>query len=188
MQIGDDNQWLWRMTWHKGAAYSMAYSTSDDRFVRLYGSRDGQTYSIIADRLQTQSYPNEASLVFLADETALCLLRRDADPATALLGRSQPPYTAWTWQDLNRRVGGPHFIQLPDGRFVAGVRLYEGIQRTALCWLDTERGILKEDLMLPSRGDSSYCGLAWHDGLLWVSYYSSHEGKTSIYLARVQVD
>ncbi len=27
----------------------------------------------------------------------------------------------------------------------------------------------------------------WHDGLLWVSYYSSHESKTSIYLAKVDV-
>jgi hypothetical protein len=84
-------------------------------------------------------------------------------------------------------VGGPHFITLPGGRFVAGVRLYEGFQRTALCWLDTEKGVLSEALMLPSLGDSSYCGLVWHDGLLWVSYYSSHEGKTSIYLARVEV-
>jgi hypothetical protein len=26
-----------------------------------------------------------------------------------------------------------------------------------------------------------------HDGLLWVSYYSSHEGKTNIYLAKVEL-
>ena len=26
-----------------------------------------------------------------------------------------------------------------------------------------------------------------HDGLLWVSYYSSHEGKASIYLAKVKL-
>jgi hypothetical protein len=28
--------------------------------------------------------------------------------------------------------------------------------------------------------------MVWHDGLLWVSYYASHEGKTGIYLARVR--
>jgi hypothetical protein len=27
----------------------------------------------------------------------------------------------------------------------------------------------------------------WHDGLLWVSYYSSHEGKSAVYLAGVKV-
>ncbi len=29
--------------------------------------------------------------------------------------------------------------------------------------------------------------MVWHDGLLWMSYYSSHEGKTSIYLAKIKV-
>jgi hypothetical protein len=27
--------------------------------------------------------------------------------------------------------------------------------------------------------------MVWHEGLLWLSYYSSHEEKTSIYLAKV---
>jgi hypothetical protein len=42
-------------------------------------------------------------------------------------------------------------------------------------------------LTLPSGGDTSYAGMVWHDGVLWVSYYASHEGKTAIYLARVKV-
>jgi hypothetical protein len=28
--------------------------------------------------------------------------------------------------------------------------------------------------------------MVWHDDLLWISYYSSHEGKTSIYLAAIR--
>ena len=36
---------------------------------------------------------------------------------------------------------------------------------------------------LPSGGDTSYSAFVWHEGLLWTSYYSSHEGKTAIYLA-----
>ena len=47
---------------------------------------------------------------------------------------------------------------------------------------------MKEALALPSGGDTSYPGLVFHEDLLWVSYYSSHEGKTSIYLAKVQID
>ena len=53
-------------------------------------------------------------------------------------------------------------------------------------WLDPEEGELTEILKLPSGGDCSYPGLVWHNNLLWVSYYSSHEGKTSIYLATVK--
>jgi hypothetical protein len=59
--------------------------------------------------------------------------------------------------------------------------------RTALCWLDVEAGKLTEFLTLPSGGDTSYPGLVFYEGLLWVSYYSSHEGKTSIYLAKVKL-
>jgi hypothetical protein len=70
---------------------------------------------------------------------------------------------------------------------VAAVRLHVLESRTALCWLDPAKGTLTEFLALPSKGDSSYAGLAMHKGLLWVSYYSSHEGKTSIYLAKVKL-
>ena len=51
-------------------------------------------------------------------------------------------------------------------------------------------------LTLPGGGDCSYPGMiwhdyrgmVWHDDLLWMSYYSSHEGKTSIYLAKIKID
>jgi hypothetical protein len=43
------------------------------------------------------------------------------------------------------------------------------------------------ELVLPSGGDTSYPGFAFDDGLLWTMYYSSHEGKTAIYLAKVRV-
>jgi hypothetical protein len=78
-------------------------------------------------------------------------------------------------------------MRLPDGRFVAAVRLYDGRVRTSLCWLDPATAQLDEFQVLPSGGDTSYPGLVLHDGKLWVSYYSSHEGKTSIYLAKVKL-
>ncbi|MBX3731392.1 MAG: hypothetical protein KF791_02220 [Verrucomicrobiae bacterium] len=48
-------------------------------------------------------------------------------------------------------------------------------------------GRLTEFLALPSGGDTSYAGMVPHEDLLWVSYYSSHEGRTSIYLAKVRL-
>jgi hypothetical protein len=36
VEIGDPNVWLWRVTWHKGTAYSVGYDTTGDKFVRLY--------------------------------------------------------------------------------------------------------------------------------------------------------
>ena len=78
-------------------------------------------------------------------------------------------------------------VRLPDGRLVAAVRLYDGAVRTSLAWVETERGRFTEFLKLPSGGDCSYAGLVWPEELLWVSYYSSHEGKSSIYLAKVDL-
>lgn len=186
-KIGDPDFWLWRTTWHKGTAYAIGYGCRDNQFVRLYKSGDGKKFETLVPTLYDAGYPNETSMVFLDDDTCYCLLRRDGNPVNGLLGVSHPPYTQWEWKDVGAQIGGPHMIRLPDGRFVAAVRLYDGKTRTSVCFIDPATGKLTESLSLPSGGDTSYAGLVWHDNLLWVSYYSSHEVKTSIYLARVQL-
>jgi hypothetical protein len=185
--VADPDFWLWRTTWHEGKAYGFAYGCKKDkRALRLYSSREGHKFEPITVDLFQEVYPNETSIVFEKD-TAYCLLRRDEAANSGMLGKSLPPYTDWEWKDLGIRIGGPHMIRLPDGRYVAAVRLYDEQVRTALCWLDPKAGTLKEFMPLPSGGDTSYPGLVWQNGVLWVSYYSSHEGKTSIYLAKVQL-
>ena len=187
VNIGEPNMWLWRTTWHRGTAYAIGYDTTTEKFIRLYRSPDGSKFETLVENLFDAGSPNETSLLFQADDTCLCLLRRDGKPNTAQLGTAQPPYTLWTWKDLGAHLGGPHMIRLPDGRIVAAGRMVDGGARTSLCWLDSKSGTLSEFLKLPSGGDTSYPGLVWHSGLLWVSYYSSHEGKTSIYLAKVKL-
>ena len=185
--IGDPDFWIWRINWHKDVAYGIGYATTDPERIRLYRSDDGRRFETLVPDLHVEGYPNETSLLFLPDDTCLCLLRRDGTPSDALLGKSTPPYTDWTWHGLGLRVGGPHLLQLPDGRIVAAGRDYQGGAKTRLWWLNAEQPALEEIVTLPSGGDTSYPGLVFHDGLLWVSYYSSHEEKTSIYLARVRL-
>jgi hypothetical protein len=185
--VGETNSWLWRVTWHKGEAYGVGYQTLPNKVAKLFGSKDGRDYKVLVPELFKEGFPNEASLLFQPDDTGLCLLRRDGAPYSAQLGIARPPYTMWEWKDLGVRIGGPQLLRLPDGRIVAGGRFYDGKQRMSLAWLDPKAGKLTEFLKLPSGGDCSYPGMVWHQGMLWVSYYSSHEGKTSIYLARVKV-
>lgn len=187
VMVGEPNIWLWRVTWHKGRAYGVGYDTAGEKFVRLYESPDGRAFTRIVPKLFDQENPNETSIMFLPDDTALCLLRRDGPKGTGLLGAAKAPYTDWAWRDSGVKIGGPHIIRLPDGRLIGGVRLYDGGARTSVVDLDEKTGKLTELLKLPSGGDTSYPGLVWHDGLLWISYYSSHEGKTSIYLAKVRL-
>ncbi|MBX3422604.1 MAG: exo-alpha-sialidase [Pirellulaceae bacterium] len=187
-EIGQHNYWLWRVTWHNGLALGMGYSCrGPDRSVRLYESLDGKNYQMTNASVCDDGVGNESSTVFDGD-TAYCLLRRDDAPNEGLLGVALPPYRQWRWQSVGSRVGGPHMILLPDGRLVAAVRLYDGRVRTSLCWIDKQSGTLTEALALPSGGDTSYPGLVLHDNMLWVSYYSTHEGRSKIYLAKVKIE
>jgi hypothetical protein len=187
VKIGEPEFWLWRVTWHEGKAYGVGYGCKDPKVARLYASADGKAWETRVTTLFAEGYPNESSILFQPDGTALCLLRREEGKATAQLGAAKAPYSEWAWKDLGVRFGGPQLLRLADGRIVAAGRRYDGGVRTSLHWLDPEKGALTEFLKLPSGGDTSYPGLVWHDGLLWVSYYSSHEGKTSIYRAKVKL-
>lgn len=83
---------------------------------------------------------------------------------------------------------------LPGGERWAACRFVSGGRaRTALARMDDRS--LSPVLELPSGGDCGYPGLVYRGGVLWVSYYSSHEapppagegGRTGIYLARVRL-
>lgn len=182
--------WRWSTTWHKGIAYSIGYAEKD-KFGCLYSSKDGKEWEEIKRDMfpDFKSYWNETSLVFLDNDDAYCLLRRDSGTYTSMLGYSKPPYDTWQWNDLGVPIGGPKMISLDNkDKFLAAVRLYsKDNARTSLCWIDYKNSSFEETLTLPSSGDTSYAGMVYYENILWVSYYSSHEDKTSIYLAKVKL-
>jgi hypothetical protein len=187
--LSDDGEWLWRVVWHEGRCYGVTYNAfrTPEWPVKLLTSTDGLLYDALC-AFDVPGLPNEATVRFLSDGRMVALLRREAGNTNAWVGLSDPPYVQWRWRECNLRVGGPNFIVLSDERLLAVCRRYEQNPRTVAYWLDLESARLNEALRLPSGGDCSYAGLVVHDGLLWMSYYSSHEGKSSIYLAQVQLD
>ncbi len=185
--IGDPNYWIWRVVWNERKAYGIGYKTVKPRGTRLYKSEDGKNFQTIVPEFGISGYANETALHFEPDGSVLCVIRRDGKPNDALLGKSSKPYREWNWTSLGMYVGGPQMIKLPDGRYVVAGRDIKGGAKTKLWWLNPEKSKLTEIITLPSGGDTSYPGLVYHNDELWVSYYSSHEGKTSIYLARVKL-
>jgi hypothetical protein len=179
-----DGHWLWRVTWHEGTAYGVSYLGSGSRAI-LYRSRDGLEYEPIVE--WDVPGANETTLRVMTDGEMLALVRSDTGDKQGRIGSSRPPYERWSWQEIGHRLGGPDFIRLPDGRLVAGSREIPPAGKATTVIARMDRRSYEPILTLPSGGDTSYPGLVWHEGLLWVSYYASHEGRTNIYLARVKL-
>lgn len=192
-----DHEWLWRVTWHEGVAYGASYSYSDPVIlneewnIKLFASKDGISYDLLSD-WNIDHYPSETTVRFLKDGRMVALVRRGGkiDPR-ACIGVSKAPYNEWEWTIADQYIGGPNFLILPDDTMWAAGRFLEltdsGIfEKTALAKMDLKN--LEPILFLPSGGDNSYPGMVYEDGLLTMSYYSSHEGsRTSIYLAQIKL-
>lgn len=184
-RILSPGDWLWRVTWRGTRAYGVSYTLASPRRwdLTLYATDDGLQYVKVC-ALAVPGKPNEATLRFMRDDRAVLLVRREAGDAEGWIGQSMPPYVAWKWRGAGRRVGGPNFLILPDGRMWAVCRDYgDGRHRVVVSRLSP--GSYRPVLELPSGGDCSYAGMVWQRGRLWVSYYSSHEGRCQIYLAKV---
>ncbi len=191
-----EGDWLWRVTWHEGTAYGVSYrsvktTAGSDEEIFLCKSADGVAWDVVG-RMDVPDRPNETTLRFLSDGRMVAMVRREAGNKLGWFGEARAPFTRWTWHESNLRWGGPDFVVLPDGRWIAGTREYAKGQggtaaKTGMIVARVENFQLTPLVTLPSGGDTSYSAFVWHEGLLWTSYYSSHEGKTAIYLAKVRL-
>jgi len=182
VRSGED--WVWRVTWHKGIGYGMMYQTGWQ--TALLKTKDGVNYDLVR-KFDIDGCPNEATVRFDAEDNMWILLRRECENRMGMMGTSPAPFTDWTWNETGRRLGGPDFIFLPSGKILIGSRAYDNGVATALYRLD-EQGAMIEIVRFPSGGDTSYPGFVIQGDTLWISYYSGHEGKTSIYLAKCSLE
>lgn len=182
--ILSNGEWLWRVTWHQGRAYGVSYTSGDLNTAGLFVSDDGINYEPIT-RFEMDGFANETTLRFFPDGEMIALVRRDKGNTMAWIGTSKPPYTDWSWTETKHRVGGPNFIILANGEMIATGRSYPDGAKTVVAAMNRES--YEPCLTLPSGGDTSYAGMVWHEDILWISYYSSHEGKSAIYFAEVSL-
>jgi hypothetical protein len=181
--IKSETNWLWRIKWFNNLAYGVIYSWQDTvSSISLLSSGNGIDYTLVKS-FDIGGRPNETALRFLPDGEMIILVRREDKDQDGMMGRSKYPYRDWEWINTGFKLGGPNFIITPSEDLIIGTRIYDkdGPQTGLLC-KDGE-GKFHRFLVLPSGGDTSYPGMAIHKKRLFISYYSGHEGKTSIYLA-----
>jgi len=162
--------------------------TPDRRLMLNGGSADP------ADHSPKGSFYSVVS--FSKDGRAWGPLRGSSYQPKALLMQSSAPYTGWAKKELTAdvggdQIGGPAILRVPDGGLIGAGRRFSDKpskeQRTGLFLIDAGKATLTNLLMFPSGGDTSYPGLVWYNNQLWISYYSSHEEKSSIYLAKIEL-
>jgi len=194
-KLVSNTDWLWRITWHKGVAYGCLQQSLYQPAQHVLRSKDGVKW----EHLATLDVPDatETTLRFAEDDTMIAMIRRDAKSGDSVgyIGTAKPPYAEWQLKASNKRFGGPDFMQLPSGKWLAGSRGHDKTVSTQLWWLHPESGEVTEIVTLPSGGDTSYPGFVLYQperptlpAELLVSYYSSHEGKSAIYLATLRLE
>lgn len=201
----ENRNWLWRMLWHKGTAYGVAYqsdpnspSTQRRMYAFVVKSKDGINVERISEDFDDGT---EAAISFDKNDVMTLLLRGRGNKTKAFIVQAPAPYQQWTKREITAdigddQVGGPALLfpdnfKMPEGILLGGGRRFQtkpsAEQRTGLFSLDVAQAQLTNLLLLPSGGDTSYPGLVWHNKQLWMSYYSSHEGKSAIYLAKIEL-
>ncbi len=181
--IRTGKDWLWNITWHNETAYGVVYQISKNKLnawsIHLVKSRDGIQYEYVTS-LEVSTSPNEADVKFLSDGKMVIIVRG----AKGAIGVSSAPYKKWDWNPLPVKLGGPELLVLNNDHLICATREYNpgNANRTILAKVSLS-GDFKKILTLPSSGDTSYAGMLIKNGILYVSYYSSHEGQTSIYTA-----
>lgn len=179
--------WIWRVTWHKKTGYGIDYQIGPDErkgptFLFLVRTRDGRSFEKVSP-IELDGFPNEATLRFDRSGKLYALIRRELDDQKGVWATSDAPFTQWEFSKLENRLGGPNFIFTRDEKVIMGSRVHDGKEVFTGIYTGDKAGRFELAMRLPSGGDNSYPGLLLEKKRLIVSYYSSHEGKSAIYLA-----
>lgn len=178
--IASWSDWVWRLTWHNGTAYGILYQQEK---IYLVSTKDGRYFQHIS-QLALDGRPNECAIRFDNKGKMYVVIRREAADQMGVVATAEAPYKDWSFSKMEYRIGGPDFLFLDQQTLVMGTRQYTPKVSTVI-YVTRLDGKVRKTIPLPSGGDTSYPGMLIWKGELWASYYSSHEGKSSIYLARV---
>jgi|GEM_PF-1968271 len=195
---GPNGYALNRVVWNKGVALGFARGEDCGNWdINLFSSPDGKRFeSVFARHFDNETRPGTLAMIVDGDRANCLMSRYSANEVsgqqthshwkTGLLGTAKGPhYDEWEWKQINVPFAHANLLRLPDQRIIAVAGLTDPEYRTSLCEFDLATRTLTEFLELP--GEWHYVSLAYHDGHVWVSYSTTHEGKHCVHLAKVKL-
>jgi hypothetical protein len=204
---GTKEHFVWRTGTYGGKAYmsskkycatGLKYAPREDMNGRksfLLESSDGFEWK---EKSIIQEYRGDETSFLFKENGDVIALSRVLELDTkwrklpSQLSYSSPPYDKWTNIDLNERVESPVLFKLGDeymaaGRWFTPDSTCEGGIRISMAVFYLRDNKLCLARELKSKGDSSYPGfVSFGENRGLLSYYSSHEGSTSIYIAEIE--
>lgn len=201
--VGNNYDWIWRVTWHNNTGYGVDYQIGPkDRFhgggskIVLVKTKDGKNFNLVHE-FHVTDFPNESTIRFNKKGRMYILIRRELGDKMGEIATSIPSYKDWTFHKLSLRLGGPNFIFLNKKQLILGSRIYYKKNNTEIdrlgIMLTNLNGKIDTTIVLPSGGDTGYPGLCLYNDTLLVTYYSnqfnsnSFNSHTSIYMAKIPV-
>jgi hypothetical protein len=155
------------------------------RQVHLVVSDDGLKWEKVST-VRAGNWESEATLHFTADKRAVVFLRQKYGSPPAAILEAAPPYKEWKARSPNVNHFSGHSVTTIRGVTYLLSRTMNYSTRQAGQMIYTFDGRnLAPYCELPAGGDCAYAEAVEFGDDMLVSYYSSHEGATNIYLAVV---
>lgn len=151
------------------------------REVHLIVSDDGLKWSKVST-VRAGEWESETTIYFGPDGRLTAFLRQKYSVPGFIL-ESDEPYSQWRQRPAGVHLSG-HSIATFDGVNYLFSRTIEGDTMGTMIYTFAD-GRLTPYCELPSGGDCSYPAAVRVGDEMLVSYYSSHEGDTNVYVARV---
>lgn len=173
------NKWLWRIVWHKGYAYGVAYLSGKPVLAR---STNGIDYEIIKT-FHNLEEANEADLFFDENDQLLIVIR--SNQKNGYVGKADYPYNSWSWKELNEPIHSPKIFSIKNEIFLTG---RGNIGGNVIYHMD-KHFQLRLLYVFPGKKDTGYPGVIKVADEIWISYYttSHRDESTAIYLVKMDM-
>lgn len=182
---GAENTILFHPEYFEGKHYCAGYTMMKDGVqqaawsrVAWFESDDGMSWNLVRVLHEGEEQPNECSLAFHPDGSAVVLMRREFRSYKPLLLRAAPPYENWRQIELDVPLHGPCLWLVGDDVWFSGRWFLNPFAiHVAIFKVVDDLPVLQ--MVLPSGPgfDNSYMTVARHpqnQQRFFMAYYSDH--------------